>query len=186
VTHAGYRSVVIVVSDSDTSIRDYYERDRAGDQFRQLHISYAVQPIPAGRTKPLGTADALLRALESTPAWKGQSFTVCNSDNLYSRTALRLLLEDGHEHALIDYDRAALEFNQKRIEQFAVTKKDPQGFLLDIIEKPAEEEIRGAADRHGRIGVSMNIFKFSYDSILPYLESVPLHPLREKRSFPLQ
>lgn len=185
VDQAGYRNLVIVVSESDNSIREYYKREQAARQFKQLSISYAVQPIPAGRTKPLGTADALLRALQSMPSWKGQSFTVCNSDNLYSRNALRLLLDDDHEHALIDYDRAGLQFNQERIAQFAVTKKDSQGFLMDIIEKPTEEEIRGAADRHGRIGVSMNIFKCSYDSILPYLESAPLHPVRGEKELPV-
>jgi NDP-sugar pyrophosphorylase family protein len=184
VSQAGYRNVVIVISDSDNSIHEYYEHEQAGRQFKQLSISYAVQPIPAGRTKPLGTADALLRALQSMPTWEGKSFTVCNSDNLYSRTALRLLLEDTHEHALIDYDRTALQFGQERIAQFAVTNKDSQGFLLDIIEKPTEEEIRGAADRRGRIGVSMNIFKFSYNSILPYLESVPMHPIRHEKELP--
>jgi glucose-1-phosphate adenylyltransferase len=30
----------------------------------------------------------------------------------------------------------------------------------------------------------MNIFRFSYDRILPYLESVPLHPVRHEKELP--
>ncbi|HLF13940.1 MAG TPA: nucleotidyltransferase, partial [Bacteroidota bacterium] len=38
---------------------------------------------------------------------------------------------------------------------------------------------------NGRIGVSMNIFRFSCDDILPYLESVPLHPARNEKELPV-
>jgi NDP-sugar pyrophosphorylase family protein len=185
ISNSGYHNVVIVVGEQDCSIREYYERDGGSRQFHELIISYATQPVPAGRTKPLGTADGLLRAMKTMPSWRGQSFTVCNSDNLYSRTALRLLLEDRHEHALVDYDRSALQFDYERIVQFAVIKKDEDGFLQDIIEKPSDDEIRGVTEKSGRIGVSMNIFRFSYDAILPYLESVPLHPVRQEKELPV-
>jgi len=177
---AGYRHVVIVVGEKDESIRAYYD---GAARFQNLTITYAVQPIPAGRSKPLGTADALWHALKATPEWCGQSFTVCNSDNLYSPEALRLMLEDRHDHALIDYDRAALRFEPERILAFAVLKKNSSGYLSDIIEKPSTEEMNGVA-ANGRIGVSMNIFRLSYDQILPCLEIVPLHPTREEKELP--
>ena len=179
--HSGYEDVVIVVSERDNSIREFYEQRGNARRFPQLRISYAAQAIPRERQKPLGTADAVLHALRSRPEWKGKSFTVCNGDNLYSQIALRLLLEDRHENALIDYDRAALQFDQDRIAQFAVIKKDEAGFLRDIIEKPSLEEIDSVANGQGRVGVSMNIFRFSYDCILPFLESVPLHPVRQEK-----
>lgn len=180
---AGYRNVVIVVGENDTSIREYY--DSAGAEQRQnLNLVYAIQPIPPGRYKPLGTADALWHGLKSVPAWRGQSFTVCNSDNLYSTTALRLLLENTHENALIDYDRAALQFAPERIAQFAVIKKNTAGFVTDIIEKPSPAELAVAAEAHGRIGISMNIFRLSYDRIFPCLETAPLHPLRQEKELP--
>lgn len=184
ISQAGYRNVVVVVGERDNSIRDYYERDGARKQFKNLTISYAVQPIPPGRSKPLGTADALSRGLQSAPQWKGQPLTVCNSDNLYSTGVLRSLLGDSHPNAMIDYDRAALKFGQDRIAQFAVIKKDADGFLQDIIEKPGHAEIQRAADKKGRVGVSMNLFRFSYDMILPYLEAVPLNPLRQEKELP--
>jgi len=184
IAQAGYRDVVIVIGEKDHSIREYYNDSGAAAQFRGLQIKYAVQPIPAGRQKPRGTADALWHALKVTPEWRGQSFTVCNSDNLYSREALRLLREDTHDNALIDYDRAGLQFAPERIFAFAAIKKDAEGFLLDILEKPSPDEMASAADANGRIGVSMNIFRLSYDQIFPCLESVPLHPLRQEKELP--
>jgi NDP-sugar pyrophosphorylase family protein len=181
---AGYRNAVIVIGEKDESIRAYYEASNGARQFPSLRISYAVQPIPAGRQKPPGTADALWHALKSMPSWRGQSFSICNSDNLYSSAALRLMLADTHANAMIDYDRAALQFPQERIAQFAVIDRDAEGFLADIIEKPSPEEMARVADGAGRIGVSMNIFRLAYDQILPCLETVPLHPVRQEKELP--
>lgn len=181
---AGYRNVVIVVGEKDPTIYEYYEQQGEKNQFKQLTISYAIQKIPEGRTKPLGTADALIEGLKSKLEWRGQSFSVCNSDNIYSIHALQLLMEDVHENAMIDYDRSALQFEPHRFEQFSVIKKDNDGFLLDIIEKPSISDIENAKDANGRIGVSMNIFRFTYDRIFPFLESVPLHPVRQEKELP--
>jgi glucose-1-phosphate adenylyltransferase len=185
VATSGYRNVVIVVGEGDAVIQPYYKEGKGSRFSGTLKISFAIQPILPGGTKPAGTADALLRALHSVPEWRGESFTVCNSDNLYSRTALRLLIEDRHENALIDYDRSALQFDRDRIGQFAVIVRDADGFLREIIEKPTAEEIARSADPDGRIGVSMNIFRFSYDVILQYLAAVPLHPVRHEKELPV-
>ena len=181
---AGYRNVVIVVGEKDPTIHEYYEQQGEKNQFKQLTILYAIQKIPDGRIKPLGTADALLEALRLKQDWKGQCFTVCNSDNLYSVRAMKLLMEDDHENAMIGYNRSTLQFNRARIEAFSVIRKDTDGFLIDISEKPSPREIEKAKDANGRIGVSMNIFRFSYDKIFPLLESVPLHPVRQEKELP--
>ena len=184
VEQSGYEDVVIVVGEKDTSIRNYYEVKGHCRDFPGMRISFIPQTIPLGREKPLGTADALLQALEPMIIWKGRHVTVCNSDNLYSENALRLLLEDAHENAMIDYDRSALGVDDERISKWAVIVKDEQGYLRDIVEKPSLEEIGRAKDENGRVGVSMNIWRFSCDSILPFLESVPLHPVRAEKELP--
>ncbi len=79
---AGYRDVVIVVGDKDDYTRHYYGEKERNNDFHGLSISYALQAIPEGREKPLGTADALLQALIVREDWAGRKFTVCNSDNL--------------------------------------------------------------------------------------------------------
>jgi NDP-sugar pyrophosphorylase family protein len=185
VEDAGYHDVVIVVGEGDATIRQYYAVDNGAAQYPALDISYAVQKLPEGRSKPLGTADAVLEALNAKQEWKGKKFTVCNSDNLYSVKALKLLVEDFHDNAMIDYDRSALKFGYERIEQFAIITKDNEGYLQNIIEKPSAEEIKHAADLSGRIGVSMNIFRFSYDDIHPFLENVPMHPVRHEKELPV-
>jgi glucose-1-phosphate adenylyltransferase len=184
VEKAGYESVVLVVPQNDNSIRDHYEYRGAAAQFPRLHISYVPQEVPSNRTKPLGTADALLQALRATPQWRGERFTVCNSDNLYSQHALEILLHDDHDNALIAYNRSALQFSEERIAQFAVIKTSAAGFLSDIMEKPSAEELEQARDESGRVCVSMNIWRFSYDLILPHLEEVPLHPVRQEKELP--
>ena len=182
---AGYRDVVLVVGESDVAMRSYYTPATVEGLSGGLRVSFAEQPIPNGRSKPLGTADALQRGLRSRPDWVGSRFTVCNSDNLYSREALHELLMCTHPAALIDYDRDALKFERERIEQFAVLRTDGDGFLVSIIEKPSPEEIAALAGPGGRVGVSMNIFRLGYDLILPYLDRVPLHPQRQEIELPV-
>jgi NDP-sugar pyrophosphorylase family protein len=184
VREAGYRDIVIVVGEGDAAIRSYYGLKERGNEFGGLSISYALQPIPPGRVKPLGTADALLQALHVRPDWAGTRFTVCNSDNLYSRRALTLVREVATGCAMIDYDRDALEYPSERIEQFAVIMKNEKNELVDIVEKPGPDVLARARDRAGRVGVSMNVWRFPYDRILPCLEETPLHPTRKEKELP--
>jgi len=181
---AGYADIVIVIGENDGGIRARYGRAMRDNEYHGVRISYAVQRIPAGRTKPLGTADALLCALRLRTDWSGTKFTVCNSDNLYSRNVLRQLLETGQPGALIDYDRDALRFDSAKIEQFAVLEKGRDGYVTGIIEKPTPGDIQRVRDASGRVGVSMNIFRFSYDAVLGVLEEVPLHPVRQEKELP--
>ncbi len=184
VARAGYAAAVIVVSDSDVPVRERYaEPHYIGLPFG-LRISFAVQAIPAGRDKPAGTADALQRALESRPEWEGTKVTVCNSDNLYPVRALQALLESDHENSMIAFDGAALGMPREKIEKFAVIKADSDGCVLDIIEKPGAAAYGNTADEAGRISISMNLFRFSRDMIVPILNEVPFHPVRDEKELP--
>jgi glucose-1-phosphate adenylyltransferase len=181
---AGYSDIVIVVSEKDDSIKSYYEENKNDSWFEGIELSYAVQLIPEGRTKPLGTADALLQALLVKKEWRGKQFTMCNSDNLYSQNALEMMKNLEYPNSMIDYDRDGLGVEKERVEKFAITKKDENGFLLDIIEKPSSEEVEVSKSKEGFIGVSMNIFRFSYDMIRPALEVVPLNEIRKEKELP--
>ena len=181
---AGYTDILIVIGEKDDSIRGYYgKRDRDND-FYGMRISYATQKVPPGKEKPQGTADALYQGLNFKTDWRGTRFTVCNSDNLYSVEALKKMLQDEYRNAMIDYDRDALQFERSRIERFAVTLKDDEGFLTDIIEKPSASEIEAARGKNGSIGVSMNIFGFQYEMIHPFLERVPYNSVRHEKELP--
>jgi len=180
----GYRDVVIVVNDQDQSIRAYYESGGLKPPLDDLRITFAIQEIPAGRTKPLGTADALLQALLSRPDWDGGKFTICNSDNLYSQAALRQLLTTPHDHALVAYDRDALGFDEERVAKFAVIKRNVPGYVTGIQEKPSVAELTALQRQQGRVEVSMNLFAFTYGRILPVLRQVPIHPKRQEKEIP--
>jgi ADP-glucose pyrophosphorylase len=178
---AGLRDVVIVIGERDTSLRQYYGLKDRDNEFHGLCISYAVQRIPAGREKPMGTADALLQALLVRPDWKDGDFIVCNSDNLYSVSVYNLLLECQTPNSLIDYDRDGLEFDQTRISQFGITRKDEGGFLIEIVEKPSIQELERLRGRDGKLRVSMNIFRLNYSMIFEPLRNCPVNPARQEK-----
>jgi glucose-1-phosphate adenylyltransferase len=181
---AGYKNILIVIGEKDDSIKKYYGEKDSGNELYGLSISYAVQKIPEGKEKPIGTADALYQGLRARKDWQGKRFTVCNSDNLYTQAALKLMLNIEYPNAMVDYDRNALEFETERIEKFAVTIKNQENYLVDIIEKPSGEDIERARNKNGFIGVSMNIFSLQYDMIFPFLEKVPFHPVRIEKELP--
>ena len=178
---AGHRRAILVTGEDNRHFQSRYGAQRRGNRFHGLEISYAIQAIPPGREKPFGTADALCQALEQFPELQREAFSVCNSDNLYSEKAFRLLRETSSLHAWINYDRDALEFTPERLAGFAVAQTDRAGKLLAMIEKPevlALEQYRG---EDGKIRVSMNLFKFSGDVFYPYLRDCPVTPGRNEK-----
>lgn len=182
VERAGFRSVVIVVGESDTFTPRYYSSRKDEGEFPAITISCVVQRVPPGRDKPLGTADALLAALDGYPELSHKPFAVCNSDNLYSVEALQSLLSDSHPNAMLGYDTRALRFPEDRLRSFAVIQTDDQRFLTEIVEKPSPSEYTSNDTLH--LEVSMNIFRFTHRDIIHFLRSVPLHPERNEKELP--
>ncbi len=179
--NAGYTRIIIVTGEEYTLFRKYYGLADSGNDFHGLDISYSIQRIPAGREKPLGTADALLGALDSYPYLKETEFSVCNSDNLYSEKALKLVLTARSPNAFIAYDTEALHLPAERISRFAVTIVSEDGYLTAILEKPVNADLKKFGDSNGRIGVSMNLFKFSGASIYTYLLNCPINEIRGEK-----
>jgi NDP-sugar pyrophosphorylase family protein len=178
---AGMEDIVIVIAEHDAELRKSYgEKDRDND-FHGLRISYAIQRIPPGRQKPIGTSDALMQALLLRPDWSDGDFIVCNSDNLYSIRVFRMLLECDAPNSLIDYDRSGLEFAETRISQFGITRKDKDGFVVEIVEKPKMEDLEGLRSSDGTIRVSMNIFRLNYGMIFGPLRDCPEDPVRHEK-----
>lgn len=182
--NAGYNDIVLVVSEHDTLIRSYYGSKDRGNAFHGIQISYAIQRIPEGREKPLGTADAVLCGALSKPEWSGSHFTVCNSDNIYSVGAFSTLLHSPHPNALIAYDTRGLRFSKEQEYNNALLQKDDEGYLTAILEKPGAETFERYRSKYGFIEVSMNIFRFNYDIVLPFLQATPVHPVRQEKEIP--
>jgi len=181
---AGYRNIFLVTGANNALFKEYFGSKNSGNSFNSLNISYAVQHIPEGRQKPLGTCDAVFQAMEQFPQLKKVAFTVCNSDNLYSENALRLLRESSAANALVSYDREALLFSSERINRFALMRFSSEGYLEEIMEKPEASQAENYRDGLGKFRVSMNIFKFNGAMFYPFAKECPMHPVRLEKELP--
>lgn len=182
---AGIKNVFIVTAEENSLFKKNYGYKPRGNLYKGLLINYAIQHIPKHREKPLGTADAVYQALEQYPELKQSSFIVCNSDNLYSENAFKLLVSsDTTLNGLIAYDLEALQFTKGRIARFAILNLDEKGFLIDIIEKPTAHEMERYKDKQGKTRISMNIFKFDGALFFNYLKNCPLHADRNEKELP--
>ncbi len=180
---AGIREIYLITSESNQGFKEFvntYQADFASLQFR-----FAIQYLPKGRTKAIGTADAVIQCLAQYPELLEQRFTVCNGDNLYSVSALLALREHREaDHALIAYDRDALKFPDEKIARFALLVLSHEGYLNGIVEKPEPDTIGQYRDPRGKLRVSMNIYNFYGKTLLPFLESCPFHPVRDEKELP--
>lgn len=181
---AGYKNIYIIIGEQGELFKEFYGSKMKDNDFHGLNISFAIQYIPEGRVKPFGTADALFQAVEQYPELNSQFYSVCNSDNLYSAEALRALKETESPNAFISYDRDAMDFPLERISRFAIAKLDANNQLLDILEKPTEEDLEQYKDAEGKIRVSMNAFKFNGETLYIHLKNCPVHPERDEKELP--
>ena len=181
---AGYQHVYLIVGIDSKSFKKYYGKSRINNSYKNLNISYVIQNVPEGRDKPLGTADAVFQAMDQYPLLREVSFTVCNSDNLYSVASLKSIRTMTHGNAFIAYNRNGLQFEMERISRFALVRLDSENYLIDIIEKPSKENLMAYLDSEGKLRVSMNLFKFNGKSIYSYLKNCPIHPQRGEKELP--
>ncbi len=182
--NAGYKNIYLIVGEEASLFKSHYGIKKENNIYNGLQLSYATQFIPKERVKPFGTADAVFQALEQYPNLQNESFTVCNSDNLYSVEVLKVLRENRYNNALISYDRDGLLFSLERVSRFALIQFDSENFLKDIIEKPSLEEANQYKDIKGKFRVSMNIFKFNGKMFFPFLASCPIHKERNEKELP--
>ncbi|MEA4944519.1 MAG: sugar phosphate nucleotidyltransferase [Propionicimonas sp.] len=128
---AGLTDVCLVIGPEHAAVREYYDALRR----ERVQISYAVQ------AEPLGTADAVAAAAE----FAGRDrFVVVNGDNLYPAESLRrLVAEPGL--ATVGFRPEGLVANANipadRMAAFALLMVDRAGSIIDVIEKPSEQEI---------------------------------------------
>ena len=181
---AGYKKIYLIVGEQHNLFKEFYGNKSHGNMFHGLRIYYAIQYIQKNRKKPFGTADALTQAMDQYPELTKSTYTVCNSDNLYSVQALNALRVTTYRNALISYDRDSLKFSLEKILRFALVLIDEDGFLCDIIEKPKTEKVESYKDNLGKLRVSMNIFKFDGNMFTYYLLNCPVNQNRNEKELP--
>lgn len=175
----GLRDICIVTGEHDELTRPHFEALK----LEGVDLSFVVQTIPAGRTKPAGTAQAVQLALEAHPDWAGVSVTVANGDNLPPSGMFRAMM--GTPACLPAFDRDHLGFPSERVLAFAVISRNPQGGVSRIDEKPDEATIQSATWSDGTVRVSMNYFRIPYDALLEAVRTTPEHPVRKEKELPV-
>ena len=182
---AGVKEVFLITSPENSPFKSFMETKIFKESFSEIKIKFAVQYKPVDREKPLGTSDALMQAMDQHEVLKRNSFVIINGDNLYSVNSLNSLFElHEKQHALISYDRDALNFPHERLTKFALINVNENNKLINIIEKPPIEEVDNFRDKLNKIRVSMNIFKFFGPTIYPFIKNCPLHPERKEKEIP--
>ena len=181
---AGFEEVLLLLHPNDDFTEPYYQNLMNSNSVWGLKLYFSRQYLPEGRSKPSGTADAVLQALEQQEDWQKGRILILNSDNLYSQKALELLWNCPESNALISYDRDSLEFPIERIKAFAVIKSSIDEYLESIIEKPSDEMIDQIIKETGRIGVSMNAFMVNTEQLMVFLRITPFNPDRNEKELP--
>ena len=183
--NAGFKEVYLITSPENEAFRECVGSASKNNLFAGALVHYAIQYLPQGRNKPLGTADAVQQAMEQHPELKNESFTICNGDNLYSVHAFALLLAPRDTpHALISYNRSSLNYSSARMSSFAIIDISEEGLLENIIEKPDPETLKNYEDTSDHIGVSMNIFSFEGALLFPFLKNCPINAERNEKELP--
>ena len=178
---AGFETVIMVVG------KDFNDFKNQIDDLKlpsKIEVKYAIQKIPIDRVKPFGTADAVSQTMQQLPELQKTSFCVCNSDNLYSSSSLKLIRENSFENAVLAYDRDSLDFPKERVSSFSILMMDTEFNLVNFIEKPTPEQVSENLDENGKIRVSMNIFKFNGNQSFDFIKNCPINPLRNEKELP--
>ena len=178
---AGYKTIYLITASDATFFRSTI---RSLPNLNQLHLVFVTQHIPNGRTKPLGTADAVFQAMEQYPELQTNNFSVCNSDNLYTVSAFRKLRSLEQGSGLIAYDSDSLNFSKEKIAGFALLIFNPDFYLENIIEKPATTDFKNAADNHESLYISMNAFTFDGNVFFSFLRDCPINLDRDEKELP--
>ena len=162
---AGFQQACLVIGPEHNVVREYYGHLRPA----RIDVTFALQ------TEALGTANAVLAAEEFTGS---DEFLSINGDNYYPVESLHSVQTLGQPGAvLFEADALVRESNipAERIQEFAYSVIDPDGFLTDLVEKPDDET---AAKFAGSRLVSMNCWRFN-PGIFPICREVPRSPRGE-------
>ena len=151
---AGFRTAVIVIKEAIRE--DFMATVGARLANSPMEIRYAYQEIhklpegfcvPEGRTKPWGTAHAVLCAAEAVD---GAPFAAINADDYYGKEAFRVIYEalsNAQDTDKYDYCMVGYEVGKTVTEHGSVARGvcyvDEQGLLTEVVERTRIEKYEG-------------------------------------------
>ena len=169
---AGVKNFYIILSDNSDEFQDYLKKLEIK---LSIQIKFGFQDF-YGKLKPMGTADAIFQIMNQYKELRNKRFLVCNSDNLYSSRAIKLLLAENNYNSMIAYDFDCLKFSTERLESLSILKIKGK-FLDRIIEKPDMKIIKNYSKKF----VSMNIFSLKGKLVYQYLKDCPITIKRDEK-----
>jgi hypothetical protein len=180
---AGFGRLVLIVRGEileavQSHIDDHWPADLRPEYVRQDLEPAAVAAVAAGRSKPLGTAHALVASADKLDG----PFGVANADDLYGASAFAMLAEHlagGGGHTLVGYRLANTLLGDRPVNR-ALCEVDARGNVTAIVEgavhvgddeltwRPISAPEDEARPMKGDEPVSMNLWGFTPD-IIPVL-----------------
>jgi hypothetical protein len=180
---AGFGRLVLIVRGEileavESHIDQHWPEDLRPEYVRQDLEPSAVVAVAAGRSKPLGTAHALVAAADRLDG----PFGVANADDLYGASAFAMLaghLAGGGGHTLVGYRLANTLLGDRPVNR-ALCEVDAKGNVTAIVEgavhvgddeltwRPIDAPEDEARPMKGDEPVSMNLWGFT-PAILPVL-----------------
>jgi len=180
---AGFRTAVIVIKEAIRE--DFMATVGARLANSPMEIRYAYQEIhklpegfcvPEGRTKPWGTAHAVLCAAEAVD---GAPFAAINADDYYGKEALRKIYQflasardtDTYNYCMVAYFLQTAVTENGYVSR-GVCQPDENGFLQSVVERTRIEKYEGGihytadegetwVDLPANTPVSMNMWGFT-------------------------
>ena len=169
----GIKYFYVILSEDSIELQNYLKEI---EKKLSVIIRFAFQDY-YGNSKPMGTADAIFQAMNQFPILKSSRFIVCNSDNLYSKKAIKTLKLESTHNSMIAYNSACLDFNEEKISSFSILEIK-NNFLYKIIEKPPINLIKDISEEKF---ISMNIFSFFGDQVYDYLRNCKINKDRGEK-----
>ena len=71
---AGHRNIYLITSPENQAFKSQLEDWNTNNIFTEIQFRFAIQQVPQGRVKPLGTADAIQQTLDQHPELKTSTF----------------------------------------------------------------------------------------------------------------
>jgi len=170
---AGFSKIIFIVGDKTEKLF----KEKFGNELNGIPVLYALQTYDKKkRDKPWGTTDALcaIKKIIKEP------FVICNSDNLYGKTAFKILVE----HLKNKEGEATLGYKlintlEKRKANRAIFKFDKENYVRELKEIfDVEKNNLSASGTKPNDLVSMNIFAL-HPEVIELLEE-KLRKFKEK------
>jgi dTDP-glucose pyrophosphorylase len=184
---AGFENVVFIIrKDFEKDFKEIFEPKLKGKiatdyVFQDLHAYSGDYPVPAERTKPWGTAHAVLCARDAVK----EPFAVINADDFYGRDAFekayRFLTSECNEstYSIIGYELSKTLSENGTVSR-GVCQADENGNLVSIAERTkiyrdGEKIVYEEKDKKIEVpvnsSVSMNFWCF-HPSVFPFIEKL--------------